>query len=89
MDLPKVAAACPKQVQLEAGKKYAYCTCGLSANQPFCDGQHRGTDFTPLLFTADETKSVHLCQCKQTGRQPMCDGSHKKLDQPTTQAAIE
>ena len=45
MDKPKVADTCPKEVELEAGKKYAYCTCGLSEKQPFCDGSHSGTDF--------------------------------------------
>ncbi len=79
MDKPKVAATCPKQVELEAGKKYAYCTCGLSSNQPFCDGAHSGTDFVPMVFTAEETKTAHFCQCKQTGSAPNCDGSHKKL----------
>jgi len=81
MDKPKVADTCPKQVELEAGKKYAYCTCGLSANQPFCDGKHSGTDFVPMVFTAEETKTAHFCQCKQTGSAPNCDGSHKNISQ--------
>ena len=81
MDKPKVADTCPKEVELEAGKKYAYCTCGLSANQPFCDGSHSGTDFVPQVFTAEETKTAHFCQCKQTGNAPYCDGSHKNVSQ--------
>ena len=80
MDLPKVADTEPKKVELEAGKKYAYCTCGLSANQPFCDGQHKGTEFTPIVFEAEESKSCHFCQCKKTGNAPHCDGSHKQFD---------
>lgn len=79
MDEPKVAATCPKEVQLEAGKKYAYCTCGLSDNQPFCNGAHKGTKFVPNVFVAEETKSAHLCQCKHTGNEPFCDGSHKNV----------
>ncbi len=79
MDQPKIADTCPKQVELEAGKKYAYCTCGLSESQPFCDGKHKGTDFVPTVFTAEETKSAHFCQCKRTGNAPECDGSHKSL----------
>jgi CDGSH-type Zn-finger protein len=88
MNLPKAAANCPQRVELEAGKKYAYCTCGLSAKQPFCDGAHRETSFTPLVFTAEESKSCSFCQCKQTTRAPYCDGSHNKLP-PTTSAIAE
>ena len=79
MDKPNVADTCPKQVELVAGKKYAFCTCGQSATQPFCDGTHSGTDFIPMVFTAEETKTAHLCQCKQTGTAPYCDGSHKNV----------
>ncbi len=85
MDLPKVADTCPKQVELEAGKKYAYCTCGMSENQPFCDGKHSGSEFTPIVFKADETKTAHFCQCKKTGNSPYCDGTHNSLNQQTEQ----
>jgi len=77
MDQPKIAARVPKQVELEAGKKYAYCTCGLSENQPFCDGRHKGSSFVPQVFTAEEAKTCYFCQCKQTQNAPYCDGSHK------------
>ena len=30
----------PYQVELEAGKRYAWCACGRSKRQPFCDGSH-------------------------------------------------
>ena len=39
---PHIAAKSPAKVTLEEGKDYWYCTCGLSANQPFCDGSHKG-----------------------------------------------
>ena len=80
MDKPKVAADSPQEVQLEAGKKYAYCTCGLSEDQPFCDGKHKGPDFVPMVFEAEETKTAWFCRCKQTCDSPNCDGSHNKLD---------
>ena len=79
MDKPKIAACFPKQVELKEGKKYAYCTCGLSENQPFCDGKHQGSSFTPIVFTAEETKSAYFCQCKHTGNAPNCDGTHKSV----------
>ncbi len=79
MELPKVYAKQPTPVNLEAGKSYAYCTCGLSDNQPFCNGSHKGTDFAPKVFVAEESKTAYMCQCKQTGNPGFCDGSHKKL----------
>lgn len=80
MDKPKVAGKSPIAVEIIAGKSYSWCTCGLSANQPFCDGKHKeGTDFTPLRMTAEESKTVYLCTCKQTANPGFCDGSHKAL----------
>ena len=49
--------------------------CGKSSKQPFCDGSHKGSEFTPLAYKAEETKKVFFCACKQTNNQPLCDGS--------------
>ena len=78
MDLPKRAGDKPVEVDLEKGKTYAWCACGLSKNQPFCDGSHKITDIKPVVFVAEETKKAHLCMCKQTKNMPYCDGSHNK-----------
>ena len=75
---PTVADNFPIEVELEAGKKYAWCTCGESATQPYCDGAHKDTDFTPMIFTAEKTEKRWLCQCKKTKKTPFCDGSHSK-----------
>lgn len=75
----KIAAKEPIPVELEAGKTYAWCTCGSSSKQPFCDGSHTGSDFAPLVFKAEETKTAYMCQCKQTNNPGFCDGSHKSL----------
>ncbi|MDB5649950.1 MAG: iron sulfur, CDGSH-type, partial [Hyphomicrobiales bacterium] len=50
-----------------------------SASQPFCDGSHKGTDFTPMEWTAPKTRKVHFCGCKQSVNKPMCDGTHGKI----------
>ncbi len=76
---PKIAATAPIRVEVEAGKSYFWCACGQSANQPFCDGSHKGSDFTPLKYTATEAKAVFFCACKHTKNAPMCDGSHKAV----------
>ncbi len=49
MSEPKEAAKQPAPAKLEAGKTYAWCRCGLSQNQPFCDGSHKTTDIRPLV----------------------------------------
>ena len=79
MDKPVIAAKNPVPVELEAGKMYSWCSCGLSTNQPFCDGKHKGTDFRPTRFKAEETKTGYMCQCKHSGSPMFCDGSHKAL----------
>ena len=78
MDKPKIADTKPKQVHLEAGDHY-WCACGLSSNQPFCDGSHAGTKFSPQAFTADGPEDAHLCMCKHTANPPYCDGTHASL----------
>ncbi len=79
MPEPTIAQRGPYAVNVEAGKTYAWCACGRSANQPFCDGTHRGSEFTPVKFQAAQTETVYLCGCKHTGDRPYCDGSHGKL----------
>lgn len=76
---PHIAQKAPYAVEVEAGKKYFWCACGLSKNQPFCDGSHKGGPFSPLSFTAEKDGTVHLCGCKHTAKAPYCDGTHTKL----------
>ena len=79
MSDPVIADRKPIKVELTKGDDYFWCKCGKSANQPFCDGSHAGTSFTPLRFTAEEDGDAFLCQCKHTGNAPFCDGTHAKL----------
>lgn len=78
-DTPNIAQKAPYPVEVEAGKSYFWCSCGQSANQPFCDGSHKGSNFTPMKYTAEQSKRVFLCGCKHTANAPMCDGGHKAL----------
>jgi CDGSH-type Zn-finger protein len=79
MTKPHIAAKSPAEVELEAGKTYYFCACGLSKNQPFCDGAHKGTGMKSHPFTAEKDGKAWLCQCKQSGGIPFCDGTHNKI----------
>ena len=79
MSDPTIAQNSPYPVEVEAGKSYYWCACGKSASQPFCDGSHKGTDFTPIKFEATETKKVHFCGCKHSAVPVLCDGTHRTL----------
>ena len=79
MSEPTICQKSPYPVAVEASNTYFWCACGSSAKQPFCDGSHKGTDFTPVKFEATETKTVNFCGCKHSAQKPFCDGSHAKL----------
>jgi len=76
---PIVAQKSPYPVDVEAGKKYFWCACGRSKNQPFCDGSHKGTGLAPMAYEATQSKKVYFCGCKSTKNRPLCDGSHNAL----------
>ena len=78
MAAPKIAQKSPYVVDLEPGK-YAWCACGQSNNQPYCDGSHKGSEFSPIIVEVAESKKAALCGCKQSGNKPYCDGTHKSL----------
>jgi CDGSH-type Zn-finger protein len=80
---PTALPACPQKApiaaEVTAGKSFAWCTCGLSQKQPFCDGAHKGTGFKPLHHTPESSGTVWLCACKGTRNPPFCDGSHSRI----------
>ena len=78
MSDPVRAADTPFPVDVEEGKSYFWCACGLSQKQPFCDGSHKGTDFTPVKYVATATRKIFFCGCKISASAPLCDGSHNK-----------
>ena len=82
MSKPNVATTTPFAVDVERGKDYYWCACGLSKSQPFCDGSHKGTGLAPVKYTAPKTGDYWLCACKHTHKQPLCDGTHKTLACP-------
>jgi len=78
MDTPRIAQKGPF-VQTAAPGTYWWCSCGSSKTQPFCDGAHKGTGFSPLKVVLTETKTVAWCGCKHSATKPFCDGAHSRL----------
>ncbi len=77
-DKPVIAERTPVVMEVEPGTYY-WCRCGRSKNQPYCDGSHKETEFTPVKVEITEKKKVAWCRCKHTNNQPFCDGTHKTL----------
>jgi CDGSH-type Zn-finger protein len=80
-DEPVCAQKGPYKVELLGGYRYAWCACGLSKWQPFCDGSHTGSKagIKPVVWTQAEDQTAFLCGCKRSGKRPHCDSTHKKL----------
>jgi CDGSH-type Zn-finger protein len=79
MTAPHIAAKEPIAVEVKAGQSYWWCACGQSKKQPFCDGSHKGSSFTPKEFKPDTDRTAYFCACKNSKNSPLCDGTHKTL----------
>jgi len=75
---PEIPQKAPYVIDEKAGDKY-WCACGRSKNQPYCDGSHGGTEFTPMRVTIEAPRKVAWCGCKRSNNKPFCDGSHARL----------
>jgi len=81
MSNPVIADNKPAKVSLSKGQEYYFCTCGRSKAQPFCDGSHAGTEFTPKVIVAEEDGDAYFCACKHSRNKPYCDGTHKNFSE--------
>ncbi len=79
MKNPVIANNKPVKVNLAKGQEYHFCTCGQSKSQPFCDGSHIGTGFTPRVIVSDKDEDAFLCACKHSANKPFCDGTHQQF----------
>ena len=66
MEMTVITQPVPYFVDVEEGKSYEWCACGRSANQPFCNGSHRGSGIAPVHYQAPYTRRVVFCGCKRS-----------------------
>src|SRR3546814_16061708 len=85
-----IASPKPYYCELRVGRPIAWCRCGRSKRQPFCDGRsHRGTGFEPLVYRPREScEEVLLCGCKRTGPPPFCAGTHNKIGRASCREGV-
>jgi CDGSH iron-sulfur domain-containing protein 3 len=74
----KIVQKKPMIMEVEPGR-YAWCSCGHSTKQPYCDGSHKGSGMSPIIEEVTEKKTVAWCACKSSEKGAFCDGSHAKL----------
>lgn len=68
MSNPIIAQKSPFITELTEGDKKAWCSCGHSSKQPFCDGAHakNQTGMKPVLYKCDKSGEYAFCGCKHT-----------------------
>lgn len=75
---PLIPQRAPYVLDVQPGN-YAWCSCGRSKSQPYCDGAHKGTEFRPIKLDIAEATRAAWCGCKHSANKPWCDGTHKRL----------
>ena len=71
----------PYNLYLEKSKVYWFCTCGISANNPWCDFMcnRMTTRNRPIYFNVNESGYYKLCNCKLSSNAPFCNGTHRDV----------
>jgi len=70
----------PYAVEVVEGRQYLWCACGLSANQPWCDGSHGSGEAPPVAFIAPVSGIFYMCGCKRSQNKPYCFGNCRGLE---------
>lgn len=60
---------------------YNWCSCGISLNNPWCDGACNAniTRCRPVQFNVSESGYYKLCNCKNSANAPFCNGTHREM----------
>jgi CDGSH-type Zn-finger protein len=57
-DLPRLAVCEPAGIDVEPGKLYSWCSCGLSEKEPFCDSTHKKIESEKEPFCDSTHKKI-------------------------------
>ena len=60
------AGDAPIAVEVEKDKSYYWCHLWKKFKTTILRWTHKGSEFTPLAYKAEETKKVFFCACKET-----------------------
>ena len=63
------------EVELDEGKFYWWCRCGLSKKIPFCDNQHKKTKLLPEVVQVNKAGKYIWCGCGKSSSPPGCSGA--------------
>ena len=74
-NLPHSPQNRPYPVEVDQGRVYRWCSCGLSQSQPWCDDSHEGTSYEPITFEAPVNGIFYMCGCKKSDNKPYCFGN--------------
>ncbi|MEA2041951.1 MAG: CDGSH iron-sulfur domain-containing protein [Bacteroidota bacterium] len=58
-------------------RRYAWCPCGITTREPFCDGSHSGSGYKAFPVDVEQAGIKAWCTYKRTATPPFCDGTHK------------
>ncbi|MEK7288507.1 MAG: CDGSH iron-sulfur domain-containing protein, partial [Elusimicrobiota bacterium] len=67
MEEPKITQRAPYVREEQPGKK-AWCACGHSQKQPYCDGAHArlNTGIAPIAVEIAQAKKIAWCGCRRS-----------------------
>ena len=69
MSEPDIGGRAPIRMDVEAGKSYWWCACGRSKTQPFCDGSHKVTSFTPVEYKPEVCRQCRVLHLQALGQE--------------------
>ena len=78
MDAPIPAQKAPYGVAVGPASAISGAPAVAARDSRFCDGSHKGTGLTPLMYTPEKSGQVWFCGCKATGKAPLCDGTQRR-----------
>jgi hypothetical protein len=78
MDQSEIAQKSPYVLELAPGTYWWFAAASPNID-PFCDGTHITTCFSPVKFEIGHPQTVALSGCKRKTTPPICNGTVRQL----------